>query len=151
MVGVAEYTESLCDHRVSGGNRNALFNDILKLGTWETAECMENEQPSLISWVDVEGPGNKALWFLVIHCSYIQFKSSHFNFTLGEKRQWYDPHVNKTTLLSSYRTVKTDIVRRPSTASLFRRGSTFRFSGRTQFKLLQDGTGSKRPSRRFER
>lgn len=51
----------------------------------------------------------------------------------------------------SCRTVKTDIVRRPSTNSLFRRGSTFRFSGRTQFKLLQEGTQTKRPSRRFER
>ena len=98
-MGVAEYAEGLCDHKVSGGNWDALFNDILKLGTWETAECMENEQPSLISWVDVEGPGNKALWFSVIHCSCIQFKSSHFNLTLGEKRQWYDPHVNKTLLL----------------------------------------------------
>ena len=31
-------TEGLCDHRVSGGNWDALFNDILKLGTWEAAE-----------------------------------------------------------------------------------------------------------------
>lgn len=50
------------------------------------------------------------------------------------------------------RTVKTDIMKRPSTNSLFRRGSTFRFSGRTQFRLLQEGTQSKRrSSTRFER
>ncbi len=45
-----------------------------------------------------------------------------------------------------------DLVKRPSTNSLFRRGSTFRFSGRTQFRLLQEGTQSKRRSSRgFER
>ena len=50
------------------------------------------------------------------------------------------------------RTVKTDLVKRPSTNSLFRRGSTFRFSGRTQFRLLQEGTQTKRRSSRgFER
>lgn len=52
-----------------------------------------------------------------------------------------------------FRTVKTELVKRPSTNSLFRRGSTFRFSGRTQFRLLQEGTQSKkrRSSARFER
>ena len=49
------------------------------------------------------------------------------------------------------RTVKVDIVRRPSSGGLFRRGSSFRFSGRTQFRLLQDGSSSRRPSKRFER
>ena len=49
------------------------------------------------------------------------------------------------------RTVRTDSIKRPATTSLFRRGSTFRFSGRTQFKLLQEGTQTRRSSRRFER
>jgi len=50
------------------------------------------------------------------------------------------------------RTVKMELPKRPSSNSLFRRGSTFRFSGRTQFKLLQEGTQQNRKSsRRFER
>ena len=55
--------------------------------------------------------------------------------------------------LAPLRTVKTESLKRPSTNSLFRRGSTFRFSGRTQFRLLQEGTQSKRrkSSRGFER
>jgi hypothetical protein len=53
---------------------------------------------------------------------------------------------------SFFRSVKTDPIRRASTVSLFRRGSTFRYSGRTQYKLLQEGTSMrKRRSKRFER
>ncbi|CAI8036597.1 Band 4.1-like protein 3 [Geodia barretti] len=53
---------------------------------------------------------------------------------------------------SFFRSVKTDITRRPSAVSLLRRGSTFRYSGRTQYKLLQEGTSMrKRKSKRFER
>jgi hypothetical protein len=53
---------------------------------------------------------------------------------------------------SFFRSVKSDITHRPSSVSLFRRGSTFRYSGRTQYKLLQEGTSvRKRKSKRFER
>ena len=37
-----------------------------------------------------------------------------------------------------FRSVRTDRIPPPNKLGLFRRGSTFRFSGRTQFKLLQD-------------
>lgn len=46
-----------------------------------------------------------------------------------------------------FRSVKDTIVRRPSTSSLFRRGSTFRYSGRTQFKLMQENTSTAGPRR----
>ncbi|XP_065883403.1 band 4.1-like protein 3 [Dysidea avara] len=44
--------------------------------------------------------------------------------------------------------------KRPNRTNLFRRGSTFRYSGRTQLRLLQEGatnTLERKPSRRFER
>ena len=44
-----------------------------------------------------------------------------------------------------------DTIKRPSAVNLFRRGSTFRYSGRTQFRVLQDNTKGRRSSRKFER
>lgn len=51
-----------------------------------------------------------------------------------------------------FRSIRALPEKRRSSISLFRRGSTFRYSGRTQFKLLQEGTEpGRRHSRRFER
>ncbi|XP_003383890.1 PREDICTED: protein 4.1-like [Amphimedon queenslandica] len=52
---------------------------------------------------------------------------------------------------SFFRTTRTERMP-PAKIGLFRRGSTFRYSGRTQFKLLQDGTTvTRRSSRKFDR
>eukprot|EP00731_Ephydatia_muelleri_P020677 Em0013g404a len=47
--------------------------------------------------------------------------------------------------------INTAQAKRPSSNSLFRRGSTFRYSGRTQYRLLQDGTMGGKKKTKFER
>ncbi|KAL5471278.1 hypothetical protein EMCRGX_G029375 [Ephydatia muelleri] len=52
---------------------------------------------------------------------------------------------------SFFRSINTAQAKRPSSNSLFRRGSTFRYSGRTQYRLLQDGTMGGKKKTKFER